>query len=69
MGYHEQTHIAGETDDQRTARRDAFQADMKAGSSILVPGGVSQAAARHGTLNQMMPEGNETLPAPGVLPI
>ena len=30
---------------------------------------VSQAAACDGVLYQMMPEGNETLPAPGVLPI
>ena len=30
---------------------------------------LSQAAACDGTLYQMMPEGNETLPAPGVLPI
>ena len=31
--------------------------------------GLSQAAACDGTLYQMMPEGNETLPAPGVVPI
>ena len=69
LGYLEQTHIPGETYEQRIARRDAFQAGMKAGTFILVPGGVSQAAACDGILYQMMPEGNETPPAPGVLPI
>ena len=38
LGYIEQTHIAGETHEQRIVRRDAFQAGMKAGSFILVPG-------------------------------
>ena len=69
LGYLEQTHIPGETYEQRIARRDAFQAGMKAGTFILVPGGVSQAAACDGILYQMMPQGNETPPAPGVLPI
>ena len=38
-------HIAGETYEQRIARRDVFPAGMKARSFILVPRGVSQAAA------------------------
>ena len=38
LGYLEQTHIPGETYEQRIARRDAFQAGMKAGTFILVPG-------------------------------
>ena len=69
LGFLEQTHTPGETNEQRIARRDAFQAGMKAGTFILVPGGVSQAAACDGILYQIMPENNETLPAPGVLPI
>ena len=40
LGYLEQTHIPGETYEQRIARRDAFQGGMKAGTFILVPGGV-----------------------------
>ena len=38
LGYLEQTHIPGETYEQRIARRDAFQAGMKAGTFILVLG-------------------------------
>ena len=55
LGYLGQTHIAGETYDQRMARRHAFQAGLRAGSYILIPWGVSQAAACDGTLYQMMP--------------
>ena len=69
LGYIEQTHIAGETYEQRIARRDALQAGMKAGSFILLPRGVSQAAACDGNLYQIMTEGYEHLPEPGVLPI
>ena len=42
LGYIEQIHIAGETNEQRIARRDAFQPGMKAMYFILVPRGVSQ---------------------------
>ena len=42
LGYIEQTHITGETYEQRMARRDAIQAGMKAGSFILIPRGVSR---------------------------
>ena len=67
--YLEQTHIAGETYEQRAARRDAFQAGMKARSFILVPRGVSQAAACDDILYQITPESDQTNPRPGVLPI
>ena len=69
LGYLEQTHVAGETYEQRTARRDAFQAGMKAGSFILVPRGVSQAAACDGVYYQITPENDQNNPGPGVLPI
>ena len=69
LRYIEQTHIPGETYEQRIARRDAFQAGMKAGSFILVPRGVSQAAACDGNMYQVMTEGYEHLPAPGALPV
>ena len=42
-----------------------FKTDSKRRTLKLM----SQAAACDGILYQMMPEGNETLPAPGVLPI
>ena len=38
LGYLEQTHIPEEIYIQRIRRRNAFQAGMKAGSVILVPG-------------------------------
>ena len=41
LGNLEQTHIAGETYEQRIAQHNAFQSGMKAGSFILVPWGVS----------------------------
>ena len=65
----EQTHIPGENYAQRIRRRNAFLAGMRAGSVILVPGGVSQAAACDGILYQI-PAGNIVPnPPPGVLPI
>ena len=66
LGYLEQTHIEGETYEQRAARRDAFQAGMKAGSFILDPLGVSQAVACDGILYQITPESDRTNPRPGV---
>ena len=69
LGYLEQTHFAGETYDHRIARRDAFQAGMKAGSLTLVPRGVSQTAACDGTHCQVMLGSNKTLPSSGVLPV
>ena len=69
LGYIEQTHKPGETYEQRIVRHDTFQDGMKAGSFILVPWGVSQAAACDGNFYQIMAESYEHLPAPGVLPV
>ena len=68
LGYLEQTHEPGETYVQRIRRRDAFQAGMRAACVILVPGGVSRAAACDGVLYQI-PGNNACNPPPGVLPI
>ena len=68
LGYLEQTHEPGESYAQRIRRRNAFEAGMRAASVILVPGGVSQAAACDGIFYRI--PGNSTLnPPPGVLPI
>ena len=69
LGYLEGSHVSGESYDQRMARRRAFQAGMRAGSFILIPLGVSQAAACDGLLYQVMPEDFQINPAPGVLPL
>ena len=61
--------MPGETYEQRTARSNAFQAGMNAGSFILVPRGVSQAAACDGVAYQITPENDLNNPGPGVLPI
>ena len=50
LGYLENTLNPGETCEQRQSRRRAFEAGMEAGSFILVPRGVSQAAACDGIL-------------------
>ena len=60
LGYLEITRIPGETYEQQQARRRAFHSGMKAGSFILVPRGVSQAAACDGMLNQTIPEATTT---------
>ena len=69
LGYLEGNHVTGETYDQRMERRRAFQAGMKAGSFILFPQGVSQAAACYGTYYQVTPTNDQSNPGPGVLPI
>ena len=69
VGYLEQTHIPEENYAQRIRRRNAFLAGMRAAIMILVPGGVSQAAACDGILYQI-PAGNSVPnPPPGILPI
>ena len=68
LGYLEQTHEPGETYAHRIRRRNASEAGMRAASAILVPGGVSQAAACDGNFYQI--PGNSTVnPSLGVLPI
>ena len=69
LGYLEGSHVSGETYDQRMAKRRAFQAGIRAGSFVLVPRGVSQAAACDGILYQVMPQNCQINPGPGVLPI
>ena len=69
LGYLESTHVPGETSEQRKSRRRAFQAGIKAGSFIIIPRGVSQAAACDGTLYQVGPDNDGSNPGPGVLPI
>ena len=69
LGYLEKTHEPGETYAQRIRRRDAFEAGMRAASVILVPGGVSQAAACDGVFYQIPAGNNAPNPPPGVLPI
>ena len=69
LGYIESTHIPGETYEQRQSRRLAFEAGMKAGSFIIVPRGVSQAAACDGMLYPVGLEDDNTNPGPGILPI
>ena len=69
LGYLESTHIPGETYEQRQSRRRAFEAGKKAGSFIIVPRGVSQAAVCDGILYRVGPEDDNTNPGPGILPI
>ena len=69
LGYLEYTHLPGETYDQRQSRRRAFEAGMKAGSFIVIPRGVSEAAACDGILYRVGPEDDNTNPGPGILPI
>ena len=69
LGFLESTHVPGETYEQRQARRRAFEAGMRAGSFIVIPRGVSQAAACDGISYQVGPEDDNTNPGPGVLPI
>ena len=69
LGYLERTHVPGESYESRPTKRNAFDAGMKAGSFILVPRGVSQAAACDGLLYQITPEDGLDAPRPGVLPI
>ena len=38
LGYLEQTHLPGDTYEQRVRRRNGFQAGMETGSVIIVPG-------------------------------
>ena len=68
LGYLKQTHEPGETYSQRARRRSAFEAGKRAASVILVPGGVSQAAACDGIFYQI-PGNSTTNPPPGTLPI
>ena len=69
LGYLEATHVPGESYESRLTKRNAFEAGMKAGSFILVPRGVSQAAACDGLMYQITPESDTNVPIRGNLPI
>ena len=62
LGYLENTHESGEIYGERIRRRNALQVDMKAGSVILVPGRVSQAAACDGIFYQIPARNNAPIP-------
>ena len=61
------TALQGETEQQRQARGRAFLEGMQAGAFLLLPGGVSQAAACDGNLYTINP--NLPMALPGTLPI
>ena len=69
LGYLERTHVRGETYDQQLARRQAFQAGMKARSFIFVPRGVSQAAPCDGMYYQIARENDQSNTGPELLAI
>ena len=65
----EATTTSGETYAERRRRREAFIAGMETGTVLLVPRGLSQAAACDGKNYQIPADGDNTNPMPGVLPI
>ena len=69
LTYLESTSRRGETHYDQQRRRDAYLAGMNQGTVLLVPRGVSQAAACDGNYYQIPQENAESNPPPGVLPI
>ena len=69
FNFQEQTNIEGESSQTRLRWRNAFQAGMQAGSFILVPRGVSQAAACDGNKYQVARNDSHLSYIPGVLPL
>ena len=68
--YLEKTHRSGESYETRQRRRHAFQAGMQAGAFVLVPRGLSHAAACDGNNYQVTPnEASEMYLPTGVLPL
>ena len=68
--YLERTHRSGESYETRQGRRHAFQAGMQAGAFVLIPRGLSQAAACDGNNYQVTPnEASEMYLPTGVLPL
>ena len=65
----ESTTTSGESYAERQRRREAFVAGMETGTVLLVPRGLSQAAACDGNYYQIPEDGNNLNPMPGVLPI
>ena len=69
LTYLESTSRRGETHYDQQRRRDAYLAGMNQGTVLLVPRGVSLAAACDGNYYQIPQEYIESNPPPGVLPI
>ena len=69
LTYLESTSRRGETHYDQQRRRDAYLAGMNQGTVLLVPRGVSQAAACDGNYYQIPQENAESNPPPEVLPI
>ena len=65
----ESTTTNGESYAERQRRREAFIAGIETGTVLLVPRGLSQAAACDGNYYQIPEDGNNVNPMPGVLPI
>ena len=69
LGYLEATTYRGEPYGEQLRRREAYLAGMDQGTVLFVPRGVSQAAACDGNYYQILVEGDNTNPPPGVLKI
>ena len=69
LGYLENPTVEGESYRKRMAWRHAFQAEMKAGSFILIPRGVSQTAACDRNYYQVILFSGNSMPPPGTLPL
>ena len=69
IDYLHRTPIRNETPEQFNARRLAFLAGMRVGTFMLIPGGVSQAAACDGNFYSVSLAGNEGRALPGTVPL
>ena len=69
LGYLEATTYRGEPYGEQLRRREAYLAGVDQGTVLFVPRGVSQAAVCDGNYCQILVEGDNTNPPPGVLPI
>ena len=69
IDYLHHTPIRNETPEQFNARRLAFLAGMRVGTFMLIPGGVSQAAACDGNFYSVSLAGNEGRALPGTVPL
>ena len=69
IDYLHQTAIPGESAQQFNSRRLAFLVGMRVGMFLLVPGGVSQAAACDGNLYSIIPAGEQGKALPNTVPL
>ena len=69
IDYLHQTAIPGESAQQFNSRRLAFLAGMRVGTFLLVPGGVSQAAACDGNLYSIALAGDQGRALPNTVPL